>query len=130
MGFRHAYSEDQAEVSLQSGISFQDEEDMAQQQFREECDINTIVRRFGLTGKVPVGFAMPRVGDFTQVGDFHEAMNAIVEAEQAFLQVPGELRARFNHDPQQLMAFLEDPSKRDEATELGFFKKPDVPRET
>lgn len=128
MKFRGGYNFDFDENSVSSGLQCDPAESRTQQQFREECDINTIVRRFGLTGKVPVGFSMPQSGDFTGVSDFHSAMNLIVEAEEAFLKVPGEIRARFGHDPQQLMRFLEDEKNIDEATKLGFFKAKDEPR--
>lgn len=127
---RSAYNYDVKAASDEAAIVCDPSEDRTQQQFKDDADINTIVKRFGLTGKVPVGFAMPRIGDFTNVTDFHSAMNLIVEAEEAFLEVPADIRARFGHDPQQLMRFLEDPNNREEGIKLGFFKVPDVPRET
>jgi len=130
MKFRHAYSADQAEVSYESGLACDYQLGRTKQSFKEECDINTIVRRFGLTGKVPVGFKMPQTGDFTNVSDFQSAMNLIVEAEDSFLQVPAEIRARFDHNPQALMSFMENPANVEECRRLGLFLTPDVPRET
>jgi len=37
---------------------------------KEEADINTIVRNFGVTGKVPVGVRTPTYGDFDGVDDY------------------------------------------------------------
>ena len=72
-------------VSRETGIAIDPEESVVQQQFAEECDINTIVRRFGLTGELPNGVAMPVSGDFTAVTDFHTAMNLIRKSQEAFL---------------------------------------------
>jgi phage internal scaffolding protein len=95
-----------------------------QQSFKEEVDINTIVRRFGLTGELPPDFRMPVSGDFTGVSDFHSAMNMVRSAQEAFMQLPGEMRDRFGHDPAKLMSFLEDSGNRDEALKLGLIAPP------
>lgn len=121
---RSAYNYDPDEVSKATGLDFEGQETMTQQQFAEECDINTIVKRFGLTGQLPNGINMPQSGDFTEVTDFHTAMNLVREAEQAFLQIPGDVRARFNHDPAEVMKFLDDDKNRAEAIALGFIPKP------
>lgn len=100
------------------------EEEGAQQQFKEECDINTIVRRFGLTGQLPDDYRPPQSGDFTNVMDFQTAMNALTDANAAFMQMPAELRARFNNDPQRLMTFLDDDKNKDEAAKMGLLRPP------
>lgn len=97
---------------------------VTQQSFRDEVDINEIVRRFGLTGSLPENFRPPMVGDFTNVVDFQSALNAVIAAREAFEQMPGELRARFANDPQRLIDFLGDEKNRDEALKLGLLEKP------
>jgi len=123
MKLRAPYNYDPDAVSLENGLDV-GPESATQQQFAEEADINTIVRRFGLTGELPNGIHMPQSGDFTATTDFQTAMNLVRQAEEAFLEIPGEVRARFNHDPAQVIQFLEDPSNRDEAVRLGFIEKP------
>lgn len=124
MQLRAPYNYDADQASLEAGVSFDHEPSMTQQQFKDETDINTIVRRFGLTGELPNGINMPRSGDFTDAPDFQTAMNLIRQAEEAFLEIPGEIRARFDHDPAKVIAFLEDEKNRDEAIKLGFIEKP------
>lgn len=92
---------------------------MAQQQFAEECDINTIVKRFGITGQLPQGVRMPTYEDFSDVTDFKTALDAIALAHEAFDQMPAEVRARFGNDPQEFVAFCSDDSNRAEAEKLG-----------
>jgi len=121
---RSAFNYDGDAVSLATGLACDPADSMVQQQFAEECDINTIVRRFGLTGELPQNLRMPVSGDFTQVGDFHSAMNLVRQAEEGFMELPGELRARFHHDPGELLSFLDDPANRDEAVKLGLVQKP------
>lgn len=95
-----------------------------QQSFKDEVDINTIVRRFGLTGEMPQNFAMPVSGDFTSAMSFQESMNLVVQAQEAFMTLPAEMRDRFGHDPARLISFLEDEKNRDEAVKLGLVSLP------
>lgn len=97
----------------------------AKQEFREETDINTIVKRFGITGKLPQGVRMPMYGDFTEVSNFHEAVNAIAAARESFSAMPAEVRARFGNDPERFVQFCGDESNRAEAIKLGLV--PDLP---
>lgn len=130
MFFRTGYNYDVDAVSRETALSCPAEDDRTKQSFKEECDINTIVRRFGLVGTLPETFKAPLVGDFTHVTDFHSAMNAVVEAKDAFMQLPAAMRRRFDHDPASLMKFLDDPRNLKEARELGLVRKqPEVPRD-
>lgn len=92
---------------------------LAKQSFREECDINTIIERFGLGYEMPDGVVAPTYGDFTHVRDFHTAMNAIASANEAFDALPASVRARFQNDPGQFVDFVSEESNRAEAESLG-----------
>lgn len=118
---RTAYNYDTNKVSVETGLKCEDPS-LAQQQFAEEADINTIVRRFGLTGELPQDLAVPESGDFTQVVDFQSAMNIVRASEEAFMELPGEMRARFSNDPGKFLAFVHDENNRDEARKMGILR--------
>lgn len=122
---RSAYNYDRDLVSEETGL-FCDAPSMAHQEFKEECDINEMVRQFGVTGTWPETFAAPQYGDYTKIGDFQTAMNAIGEAQKAFMVMPSKLRARFENDPQQLLEFVSKASNREEAIALGLVPAPAV----
>jgi len=111
-------------VSRETGIAIDPDESVVQQQFADECDINTIVKRFGLTGELPNGVDIPLSGDFTEVTDFQTAMNLVRRSQEAFLELPAHIRERFANDPALVMKFLDDPSNREEAINLGIVAKP------
>lgn len=115
---RSAYNYDRDAVSLETGAE-NDEPSMAKQSFAEEADINTIVRRFGLTGELPTDVAVPQSGDFENAMDFHSAMNVVRAAEEAFMELPAEVRYEFANDPGRFLAFVHDPANRDRAEKLG-----------
>lgn len=118
---------DHDSVSRETGLVCDPKEDMTQQSFKEECDINEIVRRFGLTGQLPENVRVPVSGDFTGVSDFQTAMNAVTQAQEAFMELPANLRARFNNDPQRLMEFVADSGNIEEARKLGLVPPVAVP---
>lgn len=115
---RTAFNYDTDAVSVESGLCC-DDDSLAQQNFAEECDINTIVRRFGLTGQLPENLRPPQYGDFDQITDYQSALNAVRLAGERFMEMPAELRAEFQNDPQRLMDFLADDKNRDRAVTLG-----------
>jgi phage internal scaffolding protein len=115
---RTPYNYDRDAASNDSGLECLDPT-MAQQQFREECDINTIMERFGRTGELIAPVRMPQYGDFDGVNDYHSAMNAIVEAQSAFESLPAKVRARFSNDPAEFLEFCFNEENRDEAIRLG-----------
>jgi len=119
--FRTAYNYDRDIASVESGL-FCEDESLAIQSAAEEADINTIVRRFGLTGQLPSQVAMPRYGDFSGLPDFHAAMNLVRATQEEFLRVPADIRAKFGNDPQAFMEFIEDEGNREEARKMGLLK--------
>lgn len=101
-------------------------ESMAIQSEKENCDINVIVRRFGVTGSVPLPRKLPTYGDFSQIMDFRTALDAVREAEQAFEELPADIRDRFRNDPQRFVEFCSDEKNLNELRELGL-ARPEVP---
>ena len=80
---------------------------MTQQHFKEECDINTIMERFGVTGELPTNIRQPMSADFIEAMNFHEAQNALLEAKNSFMELPAQVRAKFENDPAALIQYLE-----------------------
>jgi phage internal scaffolding protein len=115
---RSPYNYDMDAVSDETSLVCKDAS-LAKQSFAEESDINTLVRRFGLTGELPTNVRMPSYGDFTIVSDFHSAMNAVAQANEAFDAMPALVRARFDNDPGKFVDFCADDSNRAEAEKLG-----------
>lgn len=123
--FRTGYNYDTDAVSKATGLACDPEDTQTQQQFAEDADINTIVRRFGLTGELPPARDIPQYGDFTHVLDYQSALNAVIAADEAFMSLPAQLRSRFDNNPQNLLDFLHDENNREEARTMGLLK-PDV----
>lgn len=89
-----------------------------QQHQADETDINLIVKRYMQTGILPQTALAPLYGDFSEPMSFHEAQNRIRAAQEAFMLIPPEIRARFDNDPGKFVAFAEDPANEDELVRL------------
>ncbi|AXH75151.1 MAG: internal scaffolding protein [Microviridae sp.] len=95
-------------------------ESMTKQSFKDECDINVIMRRYEATGILP---GMERAVGARYIDcrdiDYQEAMILVASAKSAFADLPARLRDRFGNDPAKLMSFLQDERNLEEARELG-----------
>jgi phage internal scaffolding protein len=119
---RTPYNYDTDAASNESGLACE-EPSLAQQHYKEECDINTILERFNITGLLPESPLSPRYGDFSGIGDYHTALNRVIAAQDEFEALPAQIRARFENDPSKLIEFLENENNRPEAEELGLVEK-------
>ena len=94
---------------------------LTEQHHKDDCDLNVIVKNYVRTGQLPTNQSGPGVfGDFSgSPEDYAEAVRMLDEARAAFAALPANVRKRFNNDPQQLLAFLDNPDNRAEAEKLG-----------
>jgi phage internal scaffolding protein len=97
---------------------------LTQQNLAADCDINTIVKRFHLTGQLPVSLRAPVYQDFDGIFDYQSAMNVLRAADEAFMQMPADIRARFHNDGQEFVEFCSDEKNRSEAEKLGLVLPP------
>lgn len=82
-------------------------------------DVNAIVARH-----VAHGIAFPvneraSYGDFTGVGEFHGALNAVREAQAEFDRLPAAIREHCRNDPGEFLSMVYDPDRQAELVELG-----------
>lgn len=107
------------------------EPSMTKQSFRDECDINVIMKKWEKTGVIDhVRDIQGQYGDFTDVKDYRSALDAVIQAQEAFDGFPAELRARFSNDPAQFLDFVQDPSNMEEMISLGLAEAPKVNQES
>lgn len=115
---RSPYNYDRDAASNETAISCKDPS-LAQQNFKESCDINFIVEHFLRTGEAPFIDAAPLDPTFYGSIDYHTAMLRIARTDAEFMKLDANVRARFRNDPAQLIAFLDNPDNRAEAASLG-----------
>jgi len=120
-GFPFNY--DQEAASEDSGLQCRDKSKALQSQ-AEDADINVLVKRFKISGQLPESMRLPTFQDFSGIFDFRSAMDAVRNAETAFLSVPAHIRARFGHDPQAFVEFCSNAENLPELRRLGLAPEP------
>jgi phage internal scaffolding protein len=101
--------------------------DPAQQQFRDECDVNHIMDRYNKTGIVTSMATDPAkaiYGDFSAGIDYQTAHELIFKAEEQFAALPSKIRERFKNDPRLFLEFMNNPENQQEAIKLGLISPP------
>lgn len=95
---------------------------MTKQEFIKECDINNILKQYSVTGMlkhVSANAASGTYSDLPDAFDFQESLHQVEAARTAFMTLPAKLRARFDNEPAQFLAFCADPQNLDELRTLG-----------
>ncbi len=93
---------------------------MTKQAFSDDCDINKIMARHKKTGLIEhLNPRKPMYGDFTEVQDFHSAVERVNEAEEQFALLPSVVRNMVQNDPERLLQALTDPEATAALAEAG-----------
>lgn len=88
---------------------------------KEDADINVIVKRFGITGELPVTAraAFPIDVDFDEILDYRTCMDALNRANASFASLPANVRSRFANDPVAFADFAIAPENLSQLREWG-----------
>jgi phage internal scaffolding protein len=117
IAFRSAYSPAIRVAKVPMGDS------MTQQNFKKECDVNEILKKYQKTGLIThLNERQGAYENFVGYDDYHTSMNAVIEARDAFLDLPAHIRKRFGNDPAEFLEFVNQPGNMDEMIELGLAK--------
>lgn len=77
-------------------------ETRTKQSFKDDCDINLIVKRHASTGLWShLANRTPLYGDFTQATELQDAIEKVNAAEDEFFVLPAAVRAACNNNPVQ-----------------------------
>ncbi len=121
--FKTAYGNNPRQKFATRGPSRTHQSEVAQ------CDINTIMSKYEKTGILSHTTSFePHFADFTDTPtDYQESMNAVIEADEMFSQLPAKIRRRFHNNAGAFIDFAADPDNADEMVRLGLAKKPAEP---
>lgn len=107
---------------------------LTEQSFKDESDANILVSRFQKTGDTSMfrDEAFATYGDFTGCYDMQSALQAVIDAEEAFASLPSKIRKEFDNDPLKLddaiTASVSDESVRKRLVEIGVLRKVETAR--
>lgn len=93
---------------------------ITEQSHKDSCDINRIMSNYIKTGTVPVPVSrILQYGDFSEVTDYKSALDLVLHTQEIFQELPADVRAEFNHDPQQFINAHYDPEQRERLIKCG-----------
>lgn len=104
MQLRTPYNYDRDEVSKNTAL-VSDSETLTQQNFKDETDLNIMIRKYGV---LPVSEVNWKEFDATVIPqDYQQLQNMLLEADQAFMELPADVRKAADNDPQKFLAIVE-----------------------
>lgn len=99
------------------------EQDKTKQSFKDECDINHIMKRVNATGVLQhQALGQPRYIDATG-WDFQTSMEIIANARSLFESLPAEIRLEFQNDPRRFLEFADNPANAARLAQMGVERK-------
>lgn len=102
------------------------EPSMAIQSERDKCDLEVIRAIYAKTGVMNnIRTDKPLYGDFTSSREYHDVLLRAQEAQDDFMQLDANIRARFKNDPGLLLDYVSNPDNRLEAIKMGLLNDSD-----
>ncbi len=101
------------------------EKSRTRQSEAKSADINTIMKGYEASGMLPQVGTDPLFQDVSEMPDYRTSLDMINAANTMFMNLPAELRKKFDNDPAEFLDFTSDPENRDEMIELGMLPKPE-----
>lgn len=101
-----------------------------QQQFKDDCDINVIIKRAQKTGVLPMTQQNLQYGDFTNLTDYQTSLNKVIEAQHKFEKLPSDVREKFLNNPGLFVEFASKPENEEQLIKMGLLQKKEVVLQT
>jgi phage internal scaffolding protein len=98
---------------------------MTDQSQEQESNVNFIMQKYQNTGISPDWRTNGFFADLTNVPDLSTALQTVTQAQQAFDQLPSNIRERMGNSPEFMMEYLLNPANKQEAISLGLVNAPE-----
>ncbi|UDN67678.1 internal scaffolding protein [robinz microvirus RP_93] len=112
-------------------VVFNREPSLTRQEFAEECDINTLMKRYdahviGGPGNLPP--VEPMYVDFAEMPqDLMGYLKFMEEAEASFMRLPAVVRKEFDNSAMEFIGFASDPGNLGQMRDWGLAPPAKVP---
>ena len=115
------------DFAFSNGMSYEersvsnDEPSLTRQEFKDECDINSIMSRYDAYLADPMkSVREPIYYDFASMPKtLMEAMEVVKTGAEAFMRLPAAVRREFDNDPAAFVDYAADPSNVDQMRVWG-----------
>lgn len=95
---------------------------MTKQEFKDECDIENILKQFSKTGIIEhITKQEAQWLELPDAMDYQQSLETMRQAQEAFESLPSVVREKYDNNPERFLEALHDPSQKDYLTEVGIF---------
>lgn len=92
----------------------------AKQEFKDECDINFIMRKYRTSGQVThIAQNRGRFADVSEVGTYQDAISRVRDTHSFFMKLSASVRAGFDNDAALFLDWIADPANREDVAKMG-----------
>ena len=112
-------------------ITINKEPTMTKKSMAEQLDVNNIVKKYNQTGVLQKMTQFEGVyGEFDSM-DMRDAINKVERATELFMEVPSEIRGKFENDAGAFIDYATNPQNIDQMRDWGLAEpRPEVPTKT
>lgn len=113
-------------------VLYKDEDrvSLTRQEFSDESDINSIMKRFEKTGMLPANNLTPKYLDLAGApNNLQDVMNIMNEADAAFQRLPAQVRKEFDNDPVKFTEFAMNKENLPKLREWGLAEPEKAPEQ-
>lgn len=110
-------------------LIFPEDSEFTRQEFKDECDINTIMAQYQSNGGqiFHINEMTPQYMDCT-AATFREQMDFVAGAYSMFEELPSKIREQFDNDPAEFLDFCSQEKNRPEMAQMGLLSPTAVDR--
>ncbi len=100
------------------------EKGLTKQSFKDECDINNILKKYEKSGILEhANKYQGQYADVTGTVDYQTALNTVMAAKDMFMSLPASIRTMFDNDPHEFLEFAQDPENQEAMIEMGLAER-------
>lgn len=93
------------------------------QEYKQESDVNFIIKRYQATGMFPQARGQALYQDVSQIPDYKACRDTVIEAQEHFNSLPAAVRSKFKNDPAEMLEWAKQIENREAANELNIFEE-------
>lgn len=118
--FKKAYG-DRTRVSFETtGDS------LTQQSHAAAADVRNIIKQYDRTGLIAnVNKGIAQYGDYSEINEYAEALNIVIQANESFAEIPSHIREQFDNNAGLFFEFATNPKNKEKMIEMGLAEAPE-----
>lgn len=106
-------------------------ESLTQQHHAEHVKVQNVIKRYDQTGILDhVRQGVAHYGDYSKINEYKTYLDFVNTANESFMNLPSQIRERFNNDAGEFFEFATDPKNKGKMEELGLFPTEEKPAES